>query len=284
MLESLPSLKETIRIHDLWAKKALGQHFLCDMSLMRKIVSLAGDLSGCSVIEIGAGPGGLTRALVESNAEKIIVIEKDPRFIPVIEEIANLSNGKLSYVIEDALKVDMESLAKKPRAVVANLPYNIGSEILIMLLRKIASCNTESVLEEYRSMTFMFQEEVADRICAKPSTSTFGRLSIISQFYCDVEKLMIVSREAFLPPPKVRSAIVRLVPKTNRMPSVSFEALEKVTGLGFGQRRKMLRSSLKAIGGEEILVKAGINPSLRAENLSIEEFGKLALLGGVLIK
>ncbi|MCL2474325.1 MAG: 16S rRNA (adenine(1518)-N(6)/adenine(1519)-N(6))-dimethyltransferase RsmA, partial [Alphaproteobacteria bacterium] len=251
------------------------QHFLCDLLLMRKIVKLAGDLKGCSVIEIGAGPGGLTRALAESEAERVVVIEKDARFIPVIEEIAAAAKGKVSYVIEDALKTDMETIAAKPRAVVANLPYNVGSEILIRLLREIAKS-----WEAYRSITLMLQEEVVDRICAKPSKEAYGRLSIISQFYCETEKLMVVSPEAFTPPPKVKSAIVRLVPKSERMAGVSFEALEKVTASGFGQRRKMLRSSLKALGGEELLIKAGIEPTLRAENLSIEDFGKLTKLIG----
>lgn len=266
-VSDLPPLRDVIARYGLLAKKSLGQHFLCDLNLTRKIAECAGDLSGCAAFEIGPGPGGLTRALLESNARKIIAVEKDHRCIEALIELGEVADGRLELIEGDALKVDLTELAEAPRAVVANLPYNIGTELLLNWLKQI---------EEYRSLTLMFQAEVAERIAAAPDSKIYGRLSVIAQFCCEVARVLDIPARAFTPPPKVDSAVVHLTPRKNRPADVSFEMMEKVTAAAFGQRRKMLRSSLKPLGGEDLLKRAGIDPTLRAENLSVAEFEELA--------
>jgi 16S rRNA (adenine1518-N6/adenine1519-N6)-dimethyltransferase len=268
-LSLLSPLRDVIDRFDLRARKALGQHFLCDLNLTRRIVGAAGDLSACTVFEVGPGPGGLTRALAESEAVHVIAIEKDARFQPALEEIVRASEGKVELVMGDALKVDLASLAPSPRAIVANLPYNVGTDLLLGWLRRV---------ENFRSLTLMLQSEVVDRLCAEPGSKAYGRLSVITQFACTAKRALNVPAAAFTPPPKVDSAIVHLTPRQNRPADVAFSTLEKVTGFAFGQRRKMLRSSLKPLGGEQLLMRAGIDPTLRAENLSLTQFETLARL------
>lgn len=268
-LSHMPPLRDIIAMFDLRARKALGQHFLCDLNLTRKIVDVAGNLSDCTVFEIGPGPGGLTRALIESNAPHIIAIEKDSRFATALEVLVLAAQGKARLIMGDALKTKLPELAPAPRAIVSNLPYNVGTELLLNWLREI---------DDYRSLTLMLQAEVVDRLCAKPNTKAYGRLSVITQFCCNVKRVLNVPAEAFTPPPKVDSAIAHLTPRTNRPMHISFQALERITAAAFGQRRKMLRSSLKSLGGEDLLVRAGIDPTERAENLSLTQFEALAAL------
>jgi 16S rRNA (adenine1518-N6/adenine1519-N6)-dimethyltransferase len=265
-LDALPPLRDVIARYDLMARKALGQHFLCDLNITRCIAEYAGDLTGCTVFEIGPGPGGLTRALLETKAKKVIVIEKDERCLGALADIATVSDKRLEIIAGDALKVDLTTLAEAPRVIIANLPYNIGTELLLNWLHQI---------EAYKSLTLMFQAEVADRLAAKPGSKTYGRLSVITQFCCDVKRVMDLPARAFTPPPKVDSAVVYITPRKDRPTDVDLKMLEKVTMAAFGQRRKMLRSSLKSLGGEELLKRAGINPELRAENLSVAAFENL---------
>ncbi len=268
-LDALPPLRDVIARYQLMARKALGQHFLCDLNLTQRIADYAGDLTGCTVFEIGPGPGGLTRALLGTAATKVIVIEKDERCLGALADIKAASGDRLEVIVGDALKVDLTTLAAAPRAIVANLPYNVGTELLLNWLHQI---------DAYNSMTLMFQAEVADRLAAKPGSKAFGRLSVIAQFCCNVRRVMDLPAAAFTPPPKVNSAVVHLTPRTDRPSDIDIKLLEKVTMAAFGQRRKMLRSSLKPLGGEELLKRAGINPELRAENLSVTEFETLARL------
>jgi len=268
-LSALPPLRDVIARYELRTRKSLGQHFLCDLNLTRRIAEVAGDLSGCTVFEIGSGPGGLTRALVESDAAQVIAIEKDERCVAALADVVEASQGKLQIISGDAMKTDLIALAEAPRAIVANLPYNIGTELLLGWLESI---------ENYRSLTLMFQSEVVDRLCAGPGSKAYGRLSIITQFCCEATRVLDVPAEAFTPPPKVDSAVVHLTPRKERPADISFATMGKVTAAAFGQRRKMLRSSMKSLGGEALLVRAGIDPTLRAENLSLSEFETLARL------
>lgn len=269
-MANLPPLRDVIEQHSLAARKKLGQHFLLDLNLTQRIVEVAGDLSGVTVFEIGPGPGGLTRAIMDSKAQKVIVVEKDERCLPVLNQIVDAYNdSRMQIICGDALKENLTELAPAPRVVIANLPYNVGTPMLISWLKQI---------DEYQSLTLMFQAEVANRIVAKPGTKAYGRLSILAQFCCNVSCPLKIPAKAFTPPPKVDSAIVHLTPRTNRPNDIDLSALEKVTGTAFGQRRKMLRVSLKPLGGEDLLVKAGINPRERAEQLTLEDFETLARL------
>lgn len=266
-LSFLPPLRDVIARYELRTRKSLGQHFLCDLNLTRRIAEKAGDLSGCAVFEIGPGPGGLTRALVESDAAQVIAIEKDERCVAALAEVVAASEGKLRVIAGDAMKADLTAMAAAPRAIVANLPYNIGTELLLGWLEHI---------EDFRSLTLMFQSEVVDRLCAAPGSKAYGRLSIITQFCCDAQRVLDVPASAFTPPPKVESAVIRLTPRKDRPKDIGFATMGKVTAAAFGQRRKMLRSSMKPLGGEELLRRAGIDPTLRAENLSLADFETLA--------
>jgi 16S rRNA (adenine1518-N6/adenine1519-N6)-dimethyltransferase len=266
-LSSLPPLRDVISGHGLAAKKAFGQHFLLDLNVTRKIVRLAGDLSGVHVIEIGPGPGGLTRALVESDAVSVTAIEKDSRCLTALAELQAVSDGRLTVLEGDALDLVPESLTPAPRAIIANLPYNVATPLLIGWLKAGMA---------YRTLVLMFQKEVADRIVAPVGSDAYGRLSVLCQICADVERVMVLPARAFTPPPKIDSAVVRFTPRP--LPDgIVLKDIETLTAAAFGQRRKMLRSSLKSLGGEALLEQAGIDPTARAEEISIDGFCKLAL-------
>ncbi|HVW54246.1 MAG TPA: 16S rRNA (adenine(1518)-N(6)/adenine(1519)-N(6))-dimethyltransferase RsmA [Rhizobiaceae bacterium] len=270
--DGLPPLREVIERHGLAAKKSLGQNFLLDLNLTGKIARHAGDLSAMTVIEVGPGPGGLTRALLLNGARKVIAIERDERCLPALAEIAERYPDRLEIVSGDALKTDFGALAAPtglPVGVVANLPYNIGTELLVRWL------TLEKWPPFYTSLTLMFQREVAERITAAPDSSAYGRLGVLAGWRAQARILFDVPRQAFTPPPKVTSSVVRIVPRADPAP-VALTALERVTQAAFGQRRKMLRQSLKSLGGETLLDSAGIDGTRRAETLSIEEFVALA--------
>lgn len=271
-IDALPPLRETLAAHDLLARKSFGQHFLLDLNVTRKIARLAGPFDGQAVIEVGPGPGGLTRALLETDASKVIVVEKDRRFIPLLEELQAVSEGKLVIVEGDALEVDEAALlaqhADSPVGhLVSNLPYNVGTPLLIKWLTGPWTP---------ASLTLMFQKEVADRIAARPGADAYGRLGVISQAVCAARVVMDLPARAFTPPPKVASAVVRLDPHAERPPAALLSALEQVTGAAFGQRRKMLRSSLKTLGGEALCERAGVDPNARAEVIDGAGFLRLA--------
>jgi 16S rRNA (adenine1518-N6/adenine1519-N6)-dimethyltransferase len=271
--DGLPPLREVIAAHGLAAKKSLGQNFLFDLNLTRRIARAAQPFEGCTIVEIGPGPGGLTRALLAEGAEKVIAVERDARAMAALDEIAAAYPAKLQVLNEDALQVDFAKLISGPAKIVANLPYNIATPLLIGWL------SVEPWPPWFSSLTLMFQKEVAMRIVAKPGTEHYGRLSVISQWRCTAAKLFDVNRNAFTPPPKITSSIVQLVPRLVCEPPCTLAALERVTAAGFGQRRKMLRQSLKAVfeKPEEVLEPLGIAPTARAEELSVQDLGRLAL-------
>ncbi len=272
-LDKLPPLTELIHRHDLLARKSLGQHFLFDERITDTIARYAGDLSNVSVIEIGPGPGGLTRALLKAGARKVIAVEKDERCLAILEDLSRHAEGRLEIIHGDALEADIETLAPAPRRIVANLPYNAGT---MMLLNWLEAVHREpNVLE---SMTLMFQKEVADRIVAEPGCKDFGRLTVLCQWLCDTRRDMELPPEAFTPPPKVSSTVVTLTPRAKPLVDVSKDALEKVMARAFGQRRKMLRQSLKglAVPSEELLEKAGVDGTQRAEALDVVTLCNLA--------
>lgn len=262
---ALPPLREVVAAHSLSASKVFGQNYLFDLNLTAKIARQPGDLTNMTVFEVGPGPGGLTRALVsETNAKKIIAIEMDPRFIVALQPLINVSENRLELIQGDALKVDMTRLAPAPRAVIANLPYNVGTELLINWMHQVT---------EFSVFVLMFQKEVADRLAAKPKTKAYGRLSVLAQSVCDVSMALKVPPSAFTPPPKVTSAVVCLRPKKDAGLQ-PLKILEKITAAAFGQRRKMLRQSLKNY--LPFLEQAGIKPESRAEDLSVEDYLRLA--------
>jgi 16S rRNA (adenine1518-N6/adenine1519-N6)-dimethyltransferase len=263
----LPPLRETIAQFRLDARRKLGQHFLLDENLTAKIARQAGDLSGRHVIEVGPGPGGLTRALLGTEAARITAIEIDPRAAEAIRALAATDPTRLDVVEADALATDLTTLAAAPRQVVANLPYNVATPLLIGWLRQAA---------RWERLTLMFQLEVAERIAAAPGTEAYGRLSVLAQWTCTTALLMRIPPAAFTPPPKVFSAVVGFVPKADQPDPVLFASMEKLTAAAFGQRRKMLRGALRGLGGEALLDRAGIAPERRAETLSVEEFSVLA--------
>ena len=265
----LPSLRQHLDAHGLAAKKSFGQHFLLDLNVTRKIVRLAGPFEGRAVIEVGPGPGGLTRALLESDAGLVVLVEKDPRFVPLLEELeqADGGAGRLAIVQADALKVREAELVDGPAHLVSNLPYNVGTALLIKWL-------TGPWLPH--ALTLMFQKEVAERVVAAPGDDAYGRLAVISQAVCDARIVMHLPAAAFTPPPKVASAVVHLVPKAERPSAEMLKKLERVTAAAFGQRRKMLRSSLKQLGGAELCERAGISPEDRAEVVDLAGFLRLA--------
>jgi 16S rRNA (adenine1518-N6/adenine1519-N6)-dimethyltransferase len=268
----LPPLREVIARHGLAAKKALGQNFLFDLNLTRRIARAAGPFAGVTVIEVGPGPGGLTRALLMEGAERLIAIERDTRAIAALDEVALAFPGRLTVIAGDALEADYETLTGgRPAKIVANLPYNIATPLLVGWL----SGNWPPF---YQSLTLMFQKEVAERIVAAPGGKEFGRLSVLSQYRCEVRKLFDVNRSAFTPPPKVTSSIVQLVPKPAPEPACRIDILERVTAAAFGQRRKMLRASLRSLlpDPETLLAELGIDPELRAEQLPVEAFARIA--------
>ena len=270
--DGLPPLRVVLADYGLDPKKALGQNFLLDLNLTGKIARQALPLGGHTVVEVGPGPGGLTRALLANGAEHLIVVEKDSRCLGALADIAAHYPGRLTVVEGDALKIDMAALAAgKPLKIVANLPYNIGTQLL---LDWVAVPSWPPAWDE---LTLMFQREVAERIVAKPGTSHYGRLAVLCGWRTKASILFDVGPEAFTPPPKVTSSVVQLQPLADPI-DVPLAALEAVTAAGFGQRRKMLRQSLKPLGGEALLVRAGIEPQRRAETLTVEEFCRLAAL------
>src|SRR6185437_7889197 len=254
----LPPLREVIKRFGLGARQALGQNFLLDLNLTRRIARAAAPLDTASIIEIGPGPGGLTRALLLEGARHVIAIERDPRCL-----------GALAVIEGDALEVRIPELAAAPRKIVANLPYNIATPLLIAWLGEIGA---------YESLTLMFQKEVAQRLAAKPRTKAYGRLSVLTQWLCRVELLFDIPASAFVPAPAVTSTLVRLTPRAAPLAPCRMDLLERVTAAGFGQRRKMLRQSLKTLGGKsgDLIAEAGVAPTARAEELSVEEFCALA--------
>lgn len=264
-----PPLREVIARHGLAARRALGQHFLLDGNLTQRIVRAAGALAGRHVVEIGPGPGGLTRALLASDAASVTVVEVDRRAIMAMHELAAEAAGRLHVVGADALSVDVASLVPPPRQVIANLPYNIATPLLIGWLRQA---------RDFERLTLMFQQEVAERICAAPGTAAYGRLSVLAQWICDADLLLRLPPAAFVPPPSVYSAVVGLVPHAEQPEPALFAQMERLTAAAFGQRRKMLRGALKPLGGEVLLRAAGIAPDRRAETLSVAEFDRLARL------
>ncbi len=268
MADPLPPLREVIAAHGLDAKKSLGQHFLFDLNLTGRIARGAGDLAIGTTIEVGPGPGGLTRALLEAGARHVIGIERDDRAIAIQNEISAAYPGRLEIIAADALKVDVATLGEAPRRIVANLPYNISTVLLTRWLTQA---------EAFESFTLMFQKEVVDRLAAAPGTKDYGRLSVLTQWRCVVKPLFSLSREAFTPPPKVASTVVKIIPRAEPLAPARMTTLEKVTAAAFGQRRKMLRSSLKALGNAEALLEAaGLEPTRRAEEIPVEGFCALA--------
>ncbi len=271
--DGLPPLREVIEQHQLAAKKSLGQNFLFDLNLTRRIARAAAPLQDATIVEIGPGPGGLTRALLAEGAKHVIAIERDPRAMPALQQIADHYPGRLTLIEGDALQTDWRNLVSGPTRIVANLPYNVGTQLLIDWL------SLEPWPPIFESFTLMFQKEVALRIAAHADTSDFGRLSVLAQWRCEARRLFDVNRSAFTPPPKITSSIVQLVPRQTIEIPCPVNALEKITAAGFGQRRKMLRSSLKSVfeNPERVLNELGIDPTKRAEQLQVSDFARLAM-------
>ncbi len=263
--DELPPLRDVIRQHGLRARKSLGQNFLLDLNLTRRIARASGPLSEVDVIEIGPGPGGLTRALLSEGARHVFAVERDDRCLAAIEDIRAVYPNRLTVISGDALATDIWRLGDGPRRIVANLPYNIATPLLILWLRYAAA---------FDGMTLMFQREVADRLTALPGTKAYGRLSVLAQWLCEVRPAFNIPAAAFTPPPKVASTVVSLTPRNSPLAPVDQAALEAVTAAAFGQRRKMLRTSLKPLGLD--LVALDIDPTMRAENLDIPAFCRLA--------
>jgi 16S rRNA (adenine1518-N6/adenine1519-N6)-dimethyltransferase len=271
-LDGLPPLRDVIARHGLDAKKALGQNFLLDLNLTQKVARTAGSLEGATVIEVGPGPGGLTRAILALGAKKVIAIERDARCLPALQEIADHYPGRLEVIEGDALKTDFEALAKgEPVRIIANLPYNVGTQLLVNWLLP------KQWPPFWQSLTLMFQKEVGQRIVAREDDNHYGRLGVLCGWRTRAHMAFDIPPQAFTPPPKVTSTVVHLEPIAKPLPCDA-DKLEKVTLAAFGQRRKMLRQSLKSIGGEALLARAEIDPQRRAETLSVEEFCRIANL------
>ncbi len=270
-IDDLPPLREVIARHGIAAKKSLGQNFLLDLNLTGRIARAAGDLRDLVVVEVGPGPGGLTRALLAEGAKRVVAIERDERCLAALEEIAARYPGRLTIVAGDALEVDYATLVDGPAAVVANLPYNIATPLLVGWLQ------TEPWPPWYGSLTLMFQREVAERIVAPPGSKTYGRLGVLAGWRTEAEIAFDVPARAFTPPPKVTSSVVRLVPRPSPL-AVDPSVLETVVAAAFGQRRKMLRQSLRTLGIDPLplLAAAGIAETRRAEEIDVAGFVALA--------
>ncbi|MFL5060869.1 MAG: 16S rRNA (adenine(1518)-N(6)/adenine(1519)-N(6))-dimethyltransferase RsmA [Xanthobacteraceae bacterium] len=271
-IDDLPPLREVIRRHGLVARKSLGQNFLLDLNLTARIARAAGPLDGVSVVEVGPGPGGLTRALLAAGAHRVIAIERDRRCIDALNEIAAHDPSRLTIVEGDALETDPTPyLGETPARIVANLPYNIATPLLVAWL------SVEPWPPWYDSMTLMFQREVAERIVAGPGSKTYGRLSVLAGWRTQARILFDVAPSAFVPPPKITSSLVRLEPRQAPL-ACDRRTLERVTQAAFGQRRKMLRQSLKALGSDplRLLTAAGLDPTSRAEDIPVDGFVALA--------
>jgi 16S rRNA (adenine1518-N6/adenine1519-N6)-dimethyltransferase len=271
-IDTLPPLRAVMAAHDLLPKKALGQNFILDLNLTAKIARRAGDLTGFDVLEVGPGPGGLTRGLLAEGARRVVAVEKDPRCLPALAEIAALYPGRLEVIGGDALEIDAGKLLTPPVKVVANLPYNVGTELLVRWL------TPRDWPPFWQSLTLMFQREVAERIVARPGSKAYGRLALLAQWRCEARIVMELPPEAFTPPPKVHSAVVQLT----ALPAPRFPAdpamLSRVVAAAFNQRRKMLRAALKGQHPqiETILTEVGIPPTARAEEVGLEAFCALA--------
>ncbi|NGO63186.1 16S rRNA (adenine(1518)-N(6)/adenine(1519)-N(6))-dimethyltransferase RsmA [Rhizobium daejeonense] len=269
-LDGLPPLRDVISRHGLDARKALGQNFLLDLNLTQKIARTAGSLEDVTVFEVGPGPGGLTRAILALGAKKVIAVERDARCLPALAEVSEHYPGRLEVIEGDALKTDFEALAPEgPIKIIANLPYNVGTQLLVNWLLP------RSWPPFWQSLTLLFQKEVGQRIVAREDDNHYGRLGVLCGWRTEAHMAFDIPPQAFTPPPKVTSSVVHLVPREAPLPCDP-DKLEKVTHAAFGQRRKMLRQSVKSLGGEALLAKAGIDPARRAETLSVEEFVSLA--------
>ena len=271
-IDGLPPLREVIARHELRAKKQLGQNFLLDLNLTAKIARSAGDLSGCDVIEVGPGPGGLTRGLLAEGARHVLAIEKDERAMPALAEIAEAYPGRLQVILGDALEIDPLAHLTPPIRIVANLPYNVGTELLIRWL------TPAQWPPFWQSLTLMFQKEVAERIVAKPGGKAYGRLAVLAQWRSYAKIVMSLPPEAFVPAPKIHSAVVHLTALPEPRYPADPAVLNRVVAAGFNQRRKMLRASLKGLHPqiEDLLLASGIQPTARAEEIGLEQFCALA--------
>lgn len=273
-LDALPPLAQVIAAHGLSARKSLGQNFLLDLNLTAKIARQAGDLTACDVLEVGPGPGGLTRGLLREGARHVLAVEKDPRCLPALQQIAEAAPGRLTVIEGDALAIDPATHLSPPIRVVANLPYNVGTELLVRWL------TPEAWPPVWQTLTLMFQREVAERIVATPGSKAYGRLALLAQWRCDARIVMHLPPGAFTPPPKVSSAVVHF----DALPAPRYPAdarvLERLVARAFGQRRKMLRAALKGAAPdiEDRLIAAGIAPTDRAETVDLERFCALARL------
>ena len=264
---NLPPIAVIVEKYDLTPNKSWGQNFIFDLNLTRKIARAANLSSNETIFEIGPGPGALTRALFIEGAGKIIAIERDKRAITALSELVDICNGKLELISDDALNVPINKMGVLPRRIVANLPYNIATQLLLNWLQ---------TPNAFKAITVMVQKEVAMRICAKPGSSNYGRLSIITQWLTRPKMLFDIPASAFHPKPKVTSTLLEIIPRSQPLFPAKRQILEKITAQAFGQRRKMLRSSLKKVGGDDLLLATNIDPTLRPENLSIEDFCRLA--------
>lgn len=270
-IEALPPLREVIAQHELAARKSLGQNFLLDLNLTRKIARAAMPWSDATVIEIGPGPGGLTRALLLEDAPRVVAVERDDRCIAALQPVIAAADGRLTVHAGDALETDFATLAPPPWQVVANLPYNIATPLLLGWLARA---------QNFTRITVLVQKEVAERLAAKPGGKTYGRLAVAAQWRAEVRMLFDIGPQAFVPAPKVTSTIVELTPRAKPLAEAEWSKLERVTAAAFNQRRKMLRAALKSLwpDADAKLEQAGIDPTRRAETLSIEEFCALARL------
>ncbi len=268
-VETLPPLRETIAAHGLDAKKRFGQHFLLDLNLTRRIARAASPLGDGTVIEIGPGPGGLTRALLLEGAGHVVAVEVDARAFGPLLELQAAAGGRLDLIEADALKIEPRDLGAAPRRIVANLPYNVSTALLVRWLH---------AANDIADMVLMFQKEVVDRLVAEPRTKDYGRLSVLAQHVCEVRRLFDVAPTAFVPPPKVTSAVARLTPRPQTARLADLRPLERITAAAFGQRRKMLRGSLASVFPEPVatLEGLGLKPTARAEELSVDDFVRLA--------
>jgi 16S rRNA (adenine1518-N6/adenine1519-N6)-dimethyltransferase len=274
--DALPPLRDVIARHGLMARKSLGQNFLLDLNLTRRIARAAAPLDGMTVLEVGPGPGGLTRALLAEGAHRVVAVERDPRALPALDDIARAYPDRLTVIAADALEIDWNDVVGGRTKVVANLPYNIATALLVRWL------TVDEWPPWWLSLTLMFQKEVAERITARPGSDAYGRLSVLAQWRSLARRLFDIDRRAFVPQPKVTSTLVELVPLPRPAINCPVESLERVTAAAFGQRRKMLRTSLKALGGDtEALIRAaGLDATMRAEQVPVTGFCRLAALLG----
>jgi 16S rRNA (adenine1518-N6/adenine1519-N6)-dimethyltransferase len=266
---ALPPLRETIARHGLDARKRFGQHFLLDLNLTRRIARSAAPLDQGTIIEVGPGPGGLTRALLLEGAARVVAVEVDPRPLAALAELSAAADGRLQVIEADALTVEPANLGPAPRRIVANLPYNVSTPLLVRWLQRA---------DAIEDMVLMFQKEVVDRLVAAPRSKDYGRLSVLAQHVCTVRRLFDVPASAFVPPPKVTSSVARLTPKPTGERLADLAPLERITAAAFGQRRKMLRGSLAGVFADPVAVLEGLglSPTARAEELSVADFVRLA--------